>query len=440
MKKIRIGLTIFMFLFAGLAWVAQVNGRVKAQERYRQAVEEAGQLLEAGLFQRALLSLEEALAIREEADIRLLWRDACGAAYAGGVVPKNQYVSAMETVTGLQPDNVENWERLIGFCLENEEYKSAYSYCAQAEDARVSSAMLDEYQRQTRYSLLIRGRVYLQAYSGPEGYSAVTDGIRWGILDPEGEWAVDLAYDFIGPVSGELVKLTGVESEYRVTDKKSMVLSVLDGKPDAARAAREGLLPLQRDGSWQYYDLETSEFIPESYEEAASFAGGVAAVKEDGSWRLIDRSGNQVGASAFQDVKLYGNGEYLYDGFFVAREGGSYGLYNRKGEKAADISGRDMDVYLGEGVAYQGENGMWGYMDKKGRILIEPQFEDARSFSHGLAGVCVDGQWGFINSAGKIVIDCQYLDVGYFTPGGVCLVSELAGEYYMICLRFPDGK
>ena len=77
-------------------------------------------------------------------------------------------------------------------------------------------------------------------------------------------------------------------------------------------------------------------------------------------------------------------------------------------------------------------------MDKKGKVMIEPQYDEAKSFSNGLAAVCIDGMWGFINEENELVIENRFLDTGYFTSGGVCFVSEVSGEYYMITLRFPE--
>jgi hypothetical protein len=47
-----------------------------------------------------------------------------------------------------------------------------------------------------------------------------------------------------------------------------------------------------------------------------------------------------------------------------------------------------------------------GYIDKKGNIVIQPEFEFANEFKEGLANVYINGKgWGFINKEGKVVID-----------------------------------
>ena len=59
----------------------------------------------------------------------------------------------------------------------------------------------------------------------------------------------------------------------------------------------------------------------------------------------------------------------------------------------------------------------WGYIDKTGKVVIEPQFEMAGSFSEGLAGVEIDGKSGFIDKTGQIVIEPQYDVVSKFNEG-----------------------
>lgn len=437
MKSIRIGLAIFMIALTGIAWLARAGSFVKAGIYYRNEVEEAQELMDKRLYQKAIVSLENALGVRESADIRDMWRDAYGLAYEDGVVTERHYIDAMAEMAELQPDNAENWEQLIGFCLERENYKAAYLYSEEAEEAGVSGEKLEEYQRRSRYAYRTGGRIFARIMQSPGGYSAVFDGSKWGIVDQDGEWLEECRYDLISPVADSL-KLTGIAENLRIVDNKGIVQAFFPEEAEAVRAIVDGVLPFMSGGSWKYFDSEESGFFSESYEEVSSFAHGIAAVKEGGSWKLIDRNGNAAGDSVFEDIKLYGSGEYLYDGIFVAKSGGFYGLYNQKAELVAAVACIDMDAYYGGDIAYQDQSGKWGFLSKKGEIVIEPRFDGARSFSNGLAAVCMDGKWGFIDISGELAIDCQFLDAGYFTSGGVCFVSKLADEYYMINLRFPE--
>ena len=48
-------------------------------------------------------------------------------------------------------------------------------------------------------------------------------------------------------------------------------------------------------------------------------------------------------------------------------------------------------------------NGKVGYIDKTGKMVINPQWDNGWEFSEGLAQVQLDGKWGFIDKTGKIV-------------------------------------
>ena len=50
------------------------------------------------------------------------------------------------------------------------------------------------------------------------------------------------------------------------------------------------------------------------------------------------------------------------------------------------------------------EHGTFGFINKSGDIVIPYKFENADSFSEGLAAVRIDGKWGYINNEVQIVI------------------------------------
>ncbi len=53
----------------------------------------------------------------------------------------------------------------------------------------------------------------------------------------------------------------------------------------------------------------------------------------------------------------------------------------------------------------------YGYVNTKGELVIGAQFEQAGSFSEGLAAVLSGDAWGFIDFAGKFAIEPQFEDV-----------------------------
>jgi hypothetical protein len=59
----------------------------------------------------------------------------------------------------------------------------------------------------------------------------------------------------------------------------------------------------------------------------------------------------------------------------------------------------------------------FGYMNKRGRIIIRPHFEAAGKFYEGLARILVGSNWGYTNRRGRIIISPQFEAAGDFSEG-----------------------
>lgn len=83
------------------------------------------------------------------------------------------------------------------------------------------------------------------------------------------------------------------------------------------------------------------------------------------------------------------------------------------------------------------ENGFWGLKDKKGKILVDPVYDEFYGFDdeEAMAVVLKDGKYGYIHKSGKIIVQPFYTDAFGFT-GGYAVV-ELDGKYGLIQ---PNGK
>ncbi|MBV8149194.1 MAG: WG repeat-containing protein [Candidatus Eremiobacteraeota bacterium] len=61
-------------------------------------------------------------------------------------------------------------------------------------------------------------------------------------------------------------------------------------------------------------------------------------------------------------------------------------------------------------------NEKWGLIDKRGRFVVSPVYDDIDCFSEGLAAAR-RGKWGFIDATGRFVIPPQFYAVGNFSEG-----------------------
>ncbi len=130
------------------------------------------------------------------------------------------------------------------------------------------------------------------------------------------------------------------------------------------------------------------------------------ALPENGKEKEVEAS-YQLPEVAVADVPLFS---------FRDKETRKYGFFNKEGEVmiepqfayAADFSEGLGLVAFVEGIG-PAEH---GFIDVNGELVIEPQFKRANSFSNGYAAVLKGAEYGYINPQGEMAIILEHLS-GY---------------------------
>ncbi len=72
-------------------------------------------------------------------------------------------------------------------------------------------------------------------------------------------------------------------------------------------------------------------------------------------------------------------------------------------------------------------DGLWGFIDITGTVVVEPVYEIADEFSEGLAAVWMSDSWGYIDSTGAVAIEPTFADAWGFSDGlAVANVGSIA--------------
>ena len=138
----------------------------------------------------------------------------------------------------------------------------------------------------------------------------------------------------------------------------------------------------------------------------------------------------------------------LFDenGYALAKQGDKYGFINKEGKYVINPQFKILGDFS-EGLVYASSDGEeYGFIDKTGKYTINPQFDEAYSFSEGLAAVKVDEKWGYINKNEEFVISPQFDRAYNFFDNLACVVSgdkygyiDMSGNY-VINPQFLDAQ
>ncbi len=142
------------------------------------------------------------------------------------------------------------------------------------------------------------------------------------------------------------------------------------------------------------------------------FYKGYCRVIIDKKWFFIDQNGKAFTYSGNVD-KLFAFSEGL-GGFMTNKK---CGFINSKGEVVIEPQFQDIK-FFDEGVCWVKQDDMWFLIDEAGKPISQERFDRFHYYSNGFARVKIGEFWGYIDKEGKYLGDgCVYTDNNDFVNG-----------------------
>jgi hypothetical protein len=168
----------------------------------------------------------------------------------------------------------------------------------------------------------------------------------------------------------------------------------------------DGMAAVQVHEKWGFIDTTGQVTIPPVFEAAYYFREGVAAATTGSEDVLIDKTG-KVLARGFTQLR----GVTAEQRVPVSKDE-KYGYLSLDGAIAIPLTYDDADTFS-NGLAPVKKGEKWGYINKDGTTAIPFIFDSAGVFGHGLAPARVGRDTGFIDISGKFAFQLGF----EHTPG-----------------------
>lgn len=179
---------------------------------------------------------------------------------------------------------------------------------------------------------------------------------------------------------------------------------------------------------WGFLTEDGALAVPDIYDDLREFNEGLSAMSKNGLWGYIDKMGNETIPARFRTVKTFS------EGIAVTQDlNDKFHLLAGNGEVIADSLEYDDVSKFEEGMSVVNRGYLFGFIDKTGKVAIEPIYESARAFSNGMAMVQKNSKYGFINPANEILIPIQYDKIWYPQSGMIRFKRE--GKYGFIDMQ-----
>ncbi|MBL8176617.1 MAG: WG repeat-containing protein [Bryobacterales bacterium] len=179
----------------------------------------------------------------------------------------------------------------------------------------------------------------------------------------------------------------------------------------AVAAESDPLFRIREDRKIGFIDRTGKVVIVPKFETAEDFYDGLARVYVGAEAGFIDRSGKFVIKPVYATATNFENGRSL-----VSRDG-KYSLIDKQGNTVAEIPYRVLGEFHAGLATVQRPRATdaggkpipaaYGYIDRAGKMVIEPRFMPAGAFPDDGRGLAVGGlnrEWVYFDRTGKIIL------------------------------------
>lgn len=213
---------------------------------------------------------------------------------------------------------------------------------------------------------------------------------KWGFIGKDGKFVVEPCYGCVNQFrSGRAAFSHSSGSEGSLWG-----LLGLDGKVisspqfDMAPEFHEGLAKVKLHGKFGFIGRNGAFAIAPQFDAAGrKFRGGTARVKLDNVWHFVDPYGSFLGG-AFDDLR----------------------------ESSGDASAAKV-------------GSMWGFVNRRGEFLIEPEFEHLTDVDGGGWSVKENGKCTLIDNRGSVVISVTNAAIIDYDGDMICIGTGEKGRY-----------
>lgn len=424
MKNYRKWIPLLLIVFVLMSIYSRVTELQKQEAIYYGYLQQAREYREGKIYIDAMeqyqnaLDMKNTLQICEEVGEMLLEKDK-----------KSQIEDWGDYMIQTYPKEVAGYEYLINFHLSQDKYKECFDLYDTVKKRSLYSETLADTMDSIRYVYELKNcnYSYVSEYSCSYCYYKGKNDEMYGYCNASGKEALKAQYLQAGAFGNEYAAVQDGNGDFYYIDSEgNRKINVTDTiEVTKIGFLSSGRYPIGTEGEMYYAD-EEGNLVLGPYEDVTSFNGQSAAVKEKGYWYLIDYDGNIL-SEPYLEIARDEKDLILKNGVIFAETEQGYICLRDNGERINNAFYEDVRCFCDSTYAAVKINGSWGYIDNTGTVQIEPQYDDAKSFTNGLAAVKIDGLWGYIDRNGEIVIEPAFTSANAINEEG-CTFVEIESE------------
>lgn len=425
MKNYKYLMPVFLVAGMGLAWYSTLNTAAQSQEKYEEYVKKGDDYAGQSIVVDALENYNAAIEIKDSPSLRIKIVDL----YINEGEEDEIERYAGKVMSAFPKDSLV-YEHLMKYYIENNAYEKAFSLFDKAKAAGVVTALLEASIASIQYTYQILENGYTDVMPFVNGIAVVGSDGNWGYITESGGQLLSDSYETATSFMG---KFACVKTRQEEEKKSVWQLIDIEGNkrrniPEELKIKEAGIVSgnvycVKLPDETYCYLTTDGDVWKEGFSYAGTFSEGFSPVLDESGYHLINTDGEAAGGY-FERIAVDELGIAVRQDCFFGKKGEQYSLYKTNGEQLGVGGFQDVIVFNGSSYAAVKQADKWGFIDEKGRMVIEPQYEEARSFSNGFAAVKTGGKWGFINEKNEMCIEPSFSEAKDFNTKGNVFVKE----------------
>ncbi|MBQ7382858.1 MAG: WG repeat-containing protein [Paludibacteraceae bacterium] len=183
-----------------------------------------------------------------------------------------------------------------------------------------------------------------------------------------------------------------------------------------------------------YINSNGKMVIPADYETVYNFSCGWAMVREDGEIKYIDKNGISAKNLPYADTYY----SYFYYNMVTFKIDGLQGKWDNNFKEVIPAKYKSIGINTDAGLMWFTEDGKeYGFINEKGKQVIEPKFDYCSSFKDGICVVAVDTttdsgteiHYGVIDTKGEYLISPQENEIYNMGEGRIAFYNSTTKKW-----------
>jgi hypothetical protein len=254
------------------------------------------------------------------------------------------------------------------------------------------------------------------------GLARVKVNDKFGFINEKGEEVIKPRFDSALDFSDNGLAAIGVNKQYGYINKRGK--EVIKPRFDMAEYFVNDLAPVMVNGQYGYINEKGTLVIEPRFDGVEYFASNGLALFRKESFSFGTSSYLYSQSPTYSPI-MYGyinkKGEVvIHPNFLIAMSFSANGLAAVNTEMpplgpVGPVWLHDMEKAL---------DGKFGYINEQGKLVIPARFDSAEGFAaNGLAAVKINGKFGYINEKGEEVIEPRFDEAADFAANGLAAVK-----------------